>query len=244
MGMEHVLLVGDDNTYLRERGGRVELQEGVLDADDLDAPYGERVETHIGEEFVVVKPDLNDLFERGLEQRTQTVSHKDAGYIVARTGVGHGSTVAEAGTGSAFLTLALARVADEVRSYEERADHLEAARRNVEKAGAENVTLEQRDVKEEGFDGKSNDLVVLDMMHPEEAVANAAGATRPGGYVVCYCPVFEQVRDCAEEFDETGLSYVETVETSRREWRVFPARPEPQTVPHTAFLIFGRLMGE
>jgi len=85
--MEHVLLVGDDNTYLRRRGKRVELQEGVLDAEKLDAPYGETVETHIGEEFAVVKPDLNDLFERGLEQRTQTVSHKDAGYIVARTGL-------------------------------------------------------------------------------------------------------------------------------------------------------------
>jgi len=240
--MEHVLLVGDENTYLRERGGRVELQEGVLDADDLDTSYGETVETHIGEEFVVVKPDLNDLFEHGLEQRTQTVSHKDAGYIIARTGVGKDSQVAEAGTGSGFLTLTLARVAGEVRSYEEREDHLEAARENVEKAGAENVTLTHRDVKDDGFDGEDeNDLVVLDMMHPEEAVEAAVEATRPGGYVVCYCPVFEQVRDCAEEFEETGLTHVETVETSRREWRVFPARPEPQTVPHTAFLTLGRL---
>ena len=241
--MEHVLLVGDENTYLRSRGERVELAEGVIDPEKLDASYGETVETHIGEEFVVVEPGLNDLFEHGLEQRTQTVSHKDAGYIVARTGIGRGSKVAEAGTGSGFFTLTLARVADEVRSYEERTDHLKAARENVKKAGAGNVTLKQRDVKEEGFDGTSNDLVFLDMMHPEEAVANAAGATRPGGYVVCYCPVFEQVRDCAEEFDETGLEHIETVETSRREWRVFPARPEPQTVPHTAFLIFGRLMG-
>jgi tRNA (adenine57-N1/adenine58-N1)-methyltransferase len=240
--MEHVLLVGDENTYLRERGGRVELQEGVLDSDDLDTPYGETVETHIGEEFVVVEPDLDDLFEHGLEQRTQTVSHKDAGYIVARTGVGKDSRVAEAGTGSGFLTLTLARVAGEVRSYERREDHLEAARKNVEKAGAENVTLTHRDVKEEGFDGEDeNDLVALDMMHPEEAVANAAASIRSGGYVVCYCPVFEQSRDCLEEFEETGLTHTETVEVSRREWRVFPARPEPQTVPHTAFLTIGRL---
>ena len=240
--MEHILLVGDENTYLRKRGERVELAEGVLDPEDLDAPYGETVETHIGEEFAVVKPDLNDLFERSLEQRTQTISHKDAGYIVARTGIGKDSTVAEAGTGSAFLTLSLARVAGEVRSYEKREDHLKAARENIEKVGAENVTLTLRDVKEEGFDGTSNDLVVLDMMHPEEALAHAAEATCPGGYVVSYCPVFEQVRDCVEEFEEVGLEHVETVETSRREWRVFPARPEPQTVPHTAFLTFGRLI--
>lgn len=239
--MEHVLLVGDENTYLRERGERVELAEGVLDPEDLGTPYGETVETHIGEEFYVVKPDLNDLFEKGLEQRTQTVSHKDAGYIVARTGIGRDSTVAEAGTGSGFLTLTLARLVDKVRSYEEREDHIEAARENIEKAGAENVVLEKRDVKEKGFDGMSNDLVVLDMMHPEEAVSQAVEATVPGGYVVCYCPVFEQVRDCLEEFEDAGLTHIETVETSRREWRVFPARPEPQTVPHTAFLTFGRL---
>jgi len=241
--MEHVLLVGEENTYLRERGERVELAEGVLDPEDLDAPYGETVETHIGEEFAVVKPDLNDLFERGLEQRTQTVSHKDAGYIVARTGVGKDSTVAEAGTGSAFFTLALARVVGEVRSYENREDHLGPARENVKKVGAENVTLTQRDVKEGGFEGEDeNDLVFLDMMHPEKAIGEAAASVLSGGYVVCYCPVFEQVRDCIEEFEEVGLEHVETVETSRREWRVFPARPEPQTVPHTAFLTFGRLL--
>jgi tRNA (adenine57-N1/adenine58-N1)-methyltransferase len=240
--MEHVLLVGDENTYLRKRGERIELAEGVLDPEDLDAPYGETVETHIGEEFAVVKPDLNDLFERALEQRTQTISHKDAGYIVARTGIGKDSTVAEAGTGSAFLTLSLARVAGEVRSYEEREDHLEVARENIKKVGAENVSLTLRDVKEEGFDGTSNDLVVLDMMHPEEALEPAVASVLSGGYVVCYCPVFEQVRDCVEEFDEIGLEHVGTVETSRREWRVFPARPEQQTVPHTAFLTFGRLI--
>ena len=241
--MEHLLLVGDENTYLRKRGERVELAEGVLDPEDLEAAYGETVETHIGEEFAVVKPDLNDLFERALEQRTQTISHKDAGYIVARTGIGKDSTVAEAGTGSAFLTLSLARVVGEVRSYEEREDHLEAARENVETVGAENVTLTLRDVKEEGFDGEDeHELVVLDMMHPEEAIKEATDATQAGGYVVCYCPVFEQVRDCVEEFEEVGLEHIETVETSRREWRVFPARPEPQTVPHTAFLTFGRLI--
>lgn len=240
--MEHVLLVGEENTYLRERGKRVELAEGVLDPEDLDTPYGETVETHIGEEFAVVKPDLNDLFEQGLEQRTQTVSHKDAGYIIARTGIGADSTVAEAGTGSGFLTLALARVAGEVRSYEKRQDHIEAARQNIEKAGAENVVLEQRDVKKDGFEGtNANDLIVLDMMHPEEAIEEAVASIRSGGYVVCYCPVFEQSRDCLEEFEDTGLTHIETVETSRREWRVFPARPEPQTVPHTAFLTFGRL---
>jgi tRNA (adenine57-N1/adenine58-N1)-methyltransferase len=237
--MEHVLLVGDENTYLRRRGERVELQEGVLDAKDLEVEYGETVETHIGEEFIAVKPDLNDLFDRGLEQKTQTVSHKDAGYIVSRTGIGDDSTVAEAGTGSGFLTLTFARTTGEVRSYEVREDHLAAARRNVEKVGAENVVLEKRDVKEEGFDGE-HDVVFLDMMHPEDAVKNAADATRPGGYVVCYCPVFEQARDCLEVFDDAGLRHEETVETSRREWRVFPARPEPQTVPHTAFLTFAR----
>lgn len=237
--MEHVLLVGDENTYLRRRGERIELQEGVLDAEKTEAEYGETVETHIGETFAVVKPDLNDLFKRGLEQRTQTVSHKDAGYVVSRTGIGEDSTVAEAGTGSGFFTLFLARVAGHVRSYEKREDHLEPARRNLEKVGADNVTLEQRDVKEDGFDGE-NDVVFLDMMHPEDAVEEAAQATVAGGYVVCYCPVFEQARDCLDVFDDAGLNHAETVETSRREWRVFPARPEPQTVPHTAFLTIGR----
>ncbi|MCX2818951.1 MAG: tRNA (adenine57-N1/adenine58-N1)-methyltransferase [Methanobacteriota archaeon] len=238
--MEHVLLVGDQNTYLRRRGDRVELQEGVLDADDLEADYGATVETHIGEEFVVAQPDLNDIFDRLLEQRTQTISHKDAGYIVSRTGIGADSAVAEAGTGSGFLTLTLARSAREVRSYEVRDDHIASARRNIEKVGAGNVTVTQRDVKEEGFEADDNHLVVLDMKHPEDAVPEAAASTRNGGYVVCYCPVFEQVRDCADVFEDTSLRHAETVEVSRREWRVFPARPEPQTVPHTAFLTFAR----
>jgi len=240
--MEYVLLVGDENTYLRERGERVELAEGVLDPEDLDAPYGEAVETHIGEEFAVVAPDPDDLRKRAFEQATQTVSHKDAGYILARTGVGEGSTVAEAGTGSGFLAYALSRAVDRVHSFDEREDHAEVACENLRKAGADNVNVEVRDVKEEGFGVEDLSLVVLDMMHPEDAIPEAAASVRSGGYVVCYCPVFEQVRDCVDVFDDNSLEHTETVEISRREWRAFPARPEPQNVPHTAFLTFGRLV--
>ncbi len=238
-----VLLVGDDNTYLRERGTRVELHEGVLSEEATAAEYGSTVETHVGEEFRLVKPDLEEVFRHRLEQRTQTPPQEDLGYVVARTGVGSESRVADAGTGSAFTALTLANVVNEVDSYEVREEFVETARDNVEAAGADNVSVHHRDVKEEGFTVEDVDLVFLDMMHLEEAVEPAAEAVRSGGYVVCYCPVFEQVRDCHDSFEEYELEHSETVEIGRREWSSYPARPEHDTVPHTAFIAFARKMG-
>ncbi len=237
-----VLLVGDDNTYLRERGSRVELHEGVLSEELTAEEYGSTVETHLDEEFTLVKPDLEEVFRHRLEQRTQTPPLEDLGYVVARTGVGCGSRVADAGTGSAFTALTLANVVERVDSYEVREEFVEAARDNVEAVDADNVDVHHRDVKEEGFTVDDVDLVFLDMMHLEEAVPAAAEAVRSGGYVVCYCPVFEQVRDCNDAFEDADLEHVETVEVGRREWSSYPARPEHDTVPHTAFLAFARKM--
>ncbi|MDY6764914.1 MAG: methyltransferase domain-containing protein [Halobacteria archaeon] len=239
---DNVLLIGDENTYLREVSRiRLQFAEGVIEPDDIiGKEYGETVETHIGEEFRIITPSLKDAFEHQLQRTAQIITPKDAGCILTETMVGKNSKVLEAGTGSAYLTIMLANVAGNVVSYEVKPEFLENAKENIEKVGFDNVTIRKRDVIEEGFDEGNADLVVLDMMHLERAVKHAKDALKPGGYIVCYCPVVEQVEDCVDEMEELDLTVEKIVENIQREWKTSPTRPKSQSVPHTAFLVFGR----
>ena len=73
---------------------------------------------------------------------------KDAGQIIAYTGIGKESKVLELGAGSGFMTVQLANVANEVVSYEKRKEFLELAESNVKRSGLKNVTFKFRDVLE------------------------------------------------------------------------------------------------
>lgn len=243
MDLSHlVLLVGEDNTYLRERGQRVELQEGVFEPGALDVEHGATVETHLGEEFTALEPRFPDVVDGYLEQRTQTPTTEDLGYVTNRTGLCSTDVVVDAGTGSAHAALAFANVAREVHTYENRDDHVEVARRNLDRVRADAVELHERDVKHDGFTEKA-DVAFLDMKHPEEALDAVDDALRPGGYLAVYSPVYEQVHDVTEELRRTQLTYVETTELSRREWRPYPTRPR-QHQPHSAFIVIARKMNE
>lgn len=237
---DKVLLIGENNTYLREVN-RIQIQfaEGVFEPEDLiGVKYGEKAETHIGEVFLVLEPSLNDIFEHEFRQETQTVNPKDAGAMIAHAGIGKDSVVVEAGTGSGYLTATLANVARRVVTYEERDDFYENARENIEGAGFDNVEMKKRNILEEGFDETNADAVVLDMMGLEEGIPRAREALKPGGFLICYCPVIDQVQDSLEYLD--GFEIEKVVENVEREWRVNPSRPKSKQIVHTAFLLFAR----
>ena len=54
-------------------------------------------------------PRLQELIA-GMARRAQTISSKDAGFIITKLGIGPGDTVLEAGLGSGGLSLHLAKV--------------------------------------------------------------------------------------------------------------------------------------
>lgn len=237
-----VLLVGDSNTYCYTVAQReIQVEEGSIDLRDLAGiEPGETIDTSTGNTFTVLKPGVPDLLEHAFTRTAQVITPKDAGNIITRTGVGKDARVIEAGTGSGFLTAMLANVVSQVYSYETHEDRIQTAEKNLEDAGFDNVIFHQRDVKEDGFEEEGVDLAVLDMKHPEDAILSASEALAPGGHLVVYCPVLEQVRDAINAVEAAGMQVLDVVENQQRSWQIFPDRPKSDTIPHTAFLVYAR----
>ncbi len=167
---------------------------------------------------------------------------KDAGMIIAYSGIGKDSRVIELGSGSGFMTVQLANVAKEVVSYEKRKEFLDIAEANVKRAGLPNVTFKLHDVLH-GIEEKDGswDLVVCDIADAEKVVPYALEALKKGGYIAAHCLHSEQAKalhlECAKQFSE-----VFTAEAMMREYEVrdFGFRPAHFGLMHTAYLVFAR----
>ncbi len=167
---------------------------------------------------------------------------KDAGMVIAYSGIGKESMVLELGSGSGFMTVQLANIAKLVRSYEKRKEFLDLAEANVRKAGLTNVEFRLHDVLHgiEENDG-TWDLVFCDIADAEKVAAAAHTALRKGGYLAAHCLHSEQAKalhlEAMKQFSE-----VFSVETIMREYEVreFGFRPKHFGLLHTAYLVFAK----
>ena len=138
-----VLLIEERGGYkavVRAGQGSVQTIRGYVDTDALvGTPHGASVVSSIGVRFRAVPASVFDVIEHRFRLGAQAIYPKDAVYIVKAAAVGPGSVVAEAGTGSGFLTAVLAwyvRPWGLVYSFEKRAEHLRIAVRNLTPASA------------------------------------------------------------------------------------------------------------
>jgi len=181
-----------------------------------------------------------------LRRRAQIVTPKDAAYLVYLTGIGPGSRVAEAGSGSGALTLVLAHFVGRegrVVSCDRRADFLTVARGNLESSGLlDRVEFHERDVAVAGFPGGEFDAVVLDLPEPWAVAPGARAALRIGGYVATYTPTYNQLERTVRSLREHGFTEVRSVEILERALHVGEGgtRPEFEMLGHTGFLTVGR----
>ena len=73
---------------------------------------------------------------RRLKRGPQVMLPKDIGMVIAYTGITKESKCVDAGTGSGWLAVSLARVAKEVTSYETREEFMKLAQKNASERGA------------------------------------------------------------------------------------------------------------
>jgi tRNA (adenine57-N1/adenine58-N1)-methyltransferase catalytic subunit len=222
-------------------------ERGVLDlSGEIGRSPGGEVEW-LGRRYRLLRPSLADLF-RALERGPQIVTPKDAFHLAYLAGVVPGAEVAEAGAGSGALTAVLATLVGptgRVRSYDRRPEHLEAARRNLERAGlADRVTFAVRDVAD-GFDARGLDGVVLDIPEPWGVARGASDALRPGGYLATYTPTYNQLERTVRELRTVGLAEVQALELIERPIHVGDGgtRPAFEMLGHTGFLAAARKVG-
>ncbi len=199
----------------------------------------------MGHRYRLVRPSLADLLA-GLERGPQIVTAKDAFHLAYLAGVAPGGSVVEAGAGSGALTIVLATLvgaAGRVTSYDRRGEFLDAARRNVERAGlAGRVEFRRRDVAQEGIDVANVASVILDLPEPWAVVASAREALVSGGYLATYTPTYNQLERTVRTFRSLGFDEVRASELLERSLHVGDGgtRPEFEMLGHTGFLASGR----
>ncbi|MEM3181175.1 MAG: methyltransferase domain-containing protein [Candidatus Micrarchaeaceae archaeon] len=166
---------------------------------------------------------------------------KDIGIIIAYSGISKESVCVDAGTGSGWLALSLARLCKRVISYDLRHDFLSIANKNKEILGLDNITFKEGDVFKK-IDERGVDLVTLDLPNPEKALKNVKKALRPDGCVVSYLPNMEQVKTYVEKLERLRFEDAYTVEVIVRDILVRKegTRPSTKGIWHTGYLTFAR----
>lgn len=189
--------------------------------------------------------DSNDVLVpphyRRLKRGPQVILPKDIGTIIAYTGVNRNSVCVDAGTGSGWLAVSLAKIAKSVTSYDNREEFLKIAERNKEMEGLDNLVLKKGDVTKKIAE-TDVDLVTLDMPDSDKALKNTYKSLKEGGYVAGYLPHMEQVKKFIETASKLGFSEPLTLEVIVRDILVREqgVRPSTKGVWHTGYLVFAR----
>lgn len=175
-----------------------------------------------------------------LKRSPQVILPKDIGIIISYSGINKKSKCIDAGTGSGWLAISLARIADKVVSYEIREDFANLAEKNRVNEALDNLQIKNMDftkkVSERDFD-----LVVIDMPMAEKAVKNAKLALRENGILVGYLPQMEQVKRFVSKMNTMKFKDIITFEVILRDLYVRKEgmRPSTKGIWHTAYLVFG-----
>jgi len=215
----------------------------ITQEDIINSKSGDVLKTHLGREFKVMDPNVNDYIEL-MERRCSIILPKDIGIITSKTSLGSGYRVLDAGTGSGATALCFGNIVGsegEVFSYEIREDFTEIAERNIKGFGMENVIVKCQDVTE-GIDEEDLDLVFLDLPKPWDVGEHALKSLKNGGYIATYTPFVEQVQILQRVLKKIGFSEVESFECMFRGIEVTNkgTRPKTRMAGHTGYLTFAR----
>ncbi len=178
-----------------------------------------------------------------LKRGPQIITRKDAGSVVAETGLMPDWVCLDLGGGSGFLSLFLANLLTQgkITTYEIEKKNAQIIKENIEKSGLKNIKVVNKPA--EKFTGKNYDLITVDMKGAEKLVKKCFYALKQNGFLAVYSPHIEQQIACRKAIEKTGLKIIKTVENIQREWKVDTrgySHPIHSQLVHTGFLTFAR----
>jgi len=231
-------------------GGTFHTHKGIIDFDDI---IGRKFGTCVfskpyesaGYKFFVLKPLPSDYILH-MARKTQIIYPEDAGLILIYSGIGPGSMVIEAGSGSGALSCILGnyvRPNGHVYSYDIREKSLNRAKKNVARANLEDyITIRSGNILEDELNHKNVDSVVLDMPQPWQAIEIVKKYLKLSGTIVSFSPTIEQVKKTTFALKENEFIEINTFELIKRRIQVKPnaTRPETRMVGHSGYITFAR----
>ncbi|KPK70384.1 hypothetical protein AMJ87_08890 [candidate division WOR_3 bacterium SM23_60] len=216
---------------------------GTIMLDDIiGKPYGYVGETHLGKNFYCLRPSHADIMFKA-KRLTTVVYPKDLGLMILETAIGSGSRVIDIGTGSGVMALVLARLVAPngmVYTYERRAEFIEIARQNIERAGCmKQVTFHHWDAAEDGFKEKDIDAVFVDVPEPWTVIPAASRVLKGGHHLVSWSPNIEQVKQTVESLEQCHFTRIRVSSLIEQELlvRQHGVRPRERGITHTAYLV-------
>ena len=250
-----------DYSVLMESKGRVHIVEvldemvkhkglGVINTATLLEGTKVGDEVLVGQKYLTIMPPRLQELISGMARRAQTISSKDAGFIITKLGIGPGDTVLEAGLGSGGLSLHLAKVmgnSGHLVTAEPREEHASVGLVNLSRASEcfeefpNHTHLEG--LVEDVVPNMEFDCVILDMPSHKAAIEACAPKMKFGSRLACYAPTTSQLETCWKRCEESGLTVEWAGELMERQWGVTSKggmRPVNGPFGHTAFLLFAQ----
>jgi tRNA (adenine57-N1/adenine58-N1)-methyltransferase len=177
---------------------------------------------------------------KNLKRGPQVILPKDAALILAYSELSSGCKVLDAGTGSGWLAIFLAKLVypGEVHTYEKRKEFYKLARKNIDISRLKNIKIFNQDIGKVKIKEKY-DLITLDLKQPFNLIKKLDKNLKKKGTFVIYSPNIEQIKESIEVFEKLGYQ-TKTFENIVREWQVgFSTHPIHSGILHTGFICFG-----
>ncbi len=238
----YALLSQEGNLYLIEKPGTYNYDEGMVEVKEHHINnIPSYVNSSKGIRFVLFEPYDIDLFEKSFERYAQIIHEKDLGYLMRRLSLNKNAVLLESGSGSGHATIFLSRLFRHVDSYEKDKRFYETTKRNILLFKVDNISLYHKDVI---ACSKTNyyDAILFDFKDACNIryIEKAREVLKPGGIIIMYFPVVEQVMEAINNLQQAGFVNVSLREILLREWKTKPFRPKNIMLGHTAFLIEAR----
>jgi len=242
-----ILLMSKERAFLLSTEQKqFHSQYGIVDLTKIKK-YSQKIKSSKGYEFTVVKPSIIDLLKKA-RRMPQIITPKDAGQIIAITGVSPGWKCLDLGSGSGFLAIFLGNIiapSGSVVTYEKKKEFAENVSKNIQFCELDKI-VKVKNKTAEKFTEKELDLISMDIPNAEKLVKKCAKALKPGGWLCSYSPHIEQQIKVRKEMEKTGFIFIKIIETTQRVWSSLKGYTHPRYggIGFTGFITFGRKVSE